>query len=74
MCFASTADPSLLGLRALVLANDIEDEARRLDAAFADQTDILTLASGVKSEQANALYVAADLVRRAHAKIKDVGL
>ena len=61
-----------LALRTLILACELVDEARRLDAVFADQTDVLTLASGAKSEQANALYVAADLVRRAHAKIKDM--
>lgn len=59
-----------LALRALILANDMEDEARRLDAAFADQTDILTLASGSSSEQASAFYVATDLVRQAYARIK----
>ncbi len=62
------------GLRLLVLANDMEDEARRLDAAFNEETDILTLAGGAKSEKADALYVAADLARQAHAKIKDLGI
>ena len=71
---AKIGEARALGLRLLILANDMEDEARRLGAAFADQTDILTLAGGAKSEKADALYVAADLVRQAHAKIKDLGI
>jgi hypothetical protein len=63
-----------LALRALVLAADMEAKAKQIDVAFADQTDILTLQSGAKSEKADALYVAADLVRQAHAKINDLGI
>jgi hypothetical protein len=69
-----TLRPADLSLRLLVLAADMEDEARRLDAAFADQADVLTLQAGARSEQADALYVAADLVRQAQGKIKELGL
>ncbi len=71
---SSTAEPAppSLPFRALLLAADMERKARQIDADFADKTDLLTLHAGVKSEEANALYVAADLVRQAWGKIKDM--
>jgi len=64
--------PPSLSLRALVLAADMEAKAARLYAEFADKTDILSLRGGASCEDGAALYIAADLVRQAWAKMKDL--